>query len=302
MKISWQARCFEWFIKTIKGEQLIFNLIQNPKRPPQFFLKKLFKHYDAIESSIDDHELVTINPNAVTGKHLIYFHGGGYVLSIQYLQWLMVKKIIRQENISASVFNYPLAPESNYEKTHAISLKCYKQLAEQYPNDQFIFLGDSAGGGLSLALLQSLLQEEYQKLPQAMVLISPWFNLAKTQADLEKVKHCDKLISARFTKQCAEAYTNQGDSKSPLASPLLGINILKEKWPLLEKQNFKALTLYSSDELIREDSQQLEHETHELGQAFSFNAYPSMQHVWPLYPLPETKKALEEIKGFIEQL
>lgn len=302
MKISWQARCFEWFLKTIRAEHHVFQLINKPKRPHQFFLKQLFKHYDYSESSIDGHKLITINPKASSQKHLIYFHGGGYVLSIQYLQWLMIKKLLNKKNLTASVLNYPLAPESNYKNTHAISLKCYKQLADKYPNDQFIFLGDSAGGGLSLALLQSLLKEEYKKLPQAMVLVSPWLNLIRTQSDLEQVKHCDQLVSARFTAQCANTYTHQGDSKNPLASPLFGIEGMKEKWSLLEEQNFKALTLYSSDELIRADSQQLELETQELGQTFSFSAYPGMQHVWVLFPLPEAKKALEEIKGFIEQL
>lgn len=302
MKVSWQAQLFECFLKIIHAEYHVYKLTHQTKRPKTFFLKALFKNYQWIENKINGYELVTINPNSHGNKHIIYFHGGGYVLPIQYLQWQLVKKLIDDNNITISVINYPLAPENNHQKNYQVSLASYDHLINQFPEDMFILAGDSAGGGLSLGLLQELLHQEYKKLPHALILISPWLNLSRTTAELDEVKHCDKLISSRFTDYCAKAYSQSNDKKHRRISPIFGIDIIKDKWPALEKNNFKAITLYSSDELIREDSETFETKTKAFSDNFLFSAYPKMQHVWMLFPLPETKKAFNEIKAFIQSL
>src|SRR5215831_12910565 len=79
--------------------------------------------------------------------------------------------------------------------------------------------GDSAGGGLSLALMTSL-RDAGKPLPGCAWLVSPWVDLQMTGASLAEKADVDPLISKSYLEELASAYLAGAAAANPLVSPL----------------------------------------------------------------------------------
>ena len=88
--------------------------------------------------------------------HLLYLHGGGYVMDIAAVHFDTVAKLCEMLGASASIPLYPLAPEVTVDVTLPAMRKLYDELAVEHGADKLCIMGDSAGGGMTLALAQDL--------------------------------------------------------------------------------------------------------------------------------------------------
>ena len=221
---------------------------------------------------------------------LLYLHGGGYVTCSPVTHRALVAEITVASSVRTVVLDYRKAPEHPFPAAIDDCVAAYRGLlAEGVDPARLVIGGDSAGGGLVLALLQRL-REDSVPLPTAAVLLSPWVDLAASGGTMETHERYDYL-DARSLDEMARLYIDGGDLRAPLASSLYAD--LSGLPPMFVLSGSVELLLDQNVEFVRRAREQGVSVTHEIG--------PDMVHVYPLLAdvSPTARAGVKQIGEFI---
>lgn len=153
---------------------------------------------------------------------IFYLHGGSYVAELSNAHWKFLSKLTQDTNSTIIVPDYPLTPQYNYIDTFAMIEPLYKEIIKKVGNSHFILMGDSAGGGMALALLEKMVQQEVQK-PTKTILISPWLDVSMENPVIKTVQEKDKLLNSELLKVAGICYAGTEErTKNYLVSPIYG--------------------------------------------------------------------------------
>ncbi|BDD04128.1 hypothetical protein AUTU_16110 [Aureibacter tunicatorum] len=235
---------------------------------------------------------VTISPVHPSNQtHIVWFHGGAYCLEALPTYWPLSETIISKINCKVSLLDYPLAPEFTYADTFNMLEKAYINLTEKFPEDDFIFLGDSAGGGLSLAFNQYIIKKSFHKLPVKNILVSPWLDLSLSNPDIDEQVKKDVILTKNMLNWAADKYSGANDKNIPMLSPIHG--------------DIKSLpTIFistSTDELFYPDNLKFMALLENNGKDYHPKISKKLPHDWLILPIPESRKLLLDIIEFIEK-
>ncbi|SRR5712692_2307340 len=191
---------------------------------------------------------------------LLYLHGGGFVYGSARAFRHLLGQIAVRAGVPAFVADYRLAPEHEFPAALDDARAAYRGLATQFGAQHVALVGDSAGGGLAL----SLLQEE----PGARcgVLLSPWTDLALTGASVESKAADDPVLTRAGLEAGVRQYLGGRDRRDPHVSPLYGAG---QKTPPIQVHVGTA-------EILLDDSLRLA--SHERIQV---HVWEDMLHVFP---------------------
>lgn len=214
----------------IRIEATILNLkgkmakdFYNPPRNLGIFDKGKFnKNLNIEEFQVDGFKVLTIRDKEYLNKHVIFLHGGAYVLEGTDNHRNIIESFVSKYKLKVSVIDYPLAPEYNANKNLEIVIKAYDKILEKNKNDEFYLFGDSAGGGLAVTLLQILRDKNYSIRPTKSFLASPWVDISMSNEDIKKFEKKDPFLDVEGIKYAARQYAGTIDLKDPLVSPLYG--------------------------------------------------------------------------------
>ena len=234
-----------------------------------------------------------ITPASRPNRHVLYLHGGGYRLgapsTYRHLTW----RIASAAQAQVLVIDYRLAPENPFPAAleDAVSYYCWL-LAEGADARQIVVIGDSAGGGLALALLLKLRDSSLPR-PAAAVVLSPWTDLALTGASLTLNAKLDAIVEAEDAPIFAADYLAGTDPRHPYASPLYG-----DPTGLPP-----TLIQVGSEEVLRDDAVRMAEKMQRAHCQAELQIWPRMPHVWHfLAPiLPEAREAIAEISKFVQR-
>jgi acetyl esterase/lipase len=200
---------------------------------------------------------------------ILYLHGGGYVSGSPASHRALIGHLSRHANARVLALDYRLAPEHVFPAAIEDAWAAYWWLlSEGYSADRIVIAGDSAGGGLALALLLAL-RDAHVPLPAGAICFSPWVDLALTGASLHKNEATD-FINNEILQGTAEMYLDGHDPRDPLVSPLYGD--LHGLPPLLIQ--------VGSAELLYDDGRRIAQRARRAGVAVDFDVAPGMVHVW----------------------
>lgn len=160
-------------------------------------------------------------PLGGTNGTLIYLHGGGYALGSAKGYRGLVAHLAATAGMTAIIPDYSRAPEARYPVALEEMIAVYSRLLEDGLDPKStVIAGDSAGGGLTLALAMTL-RDRGIAAPAALGLICPWANLA-IDIDQLRPKLRDPLILPTMTAEWAPQYAGTVDPMSPGISPVYG--------------------------------------------------------------------------------
>ncbi|MFD8249415.1 alpha/beta hydrolase [Nocardia sp. NPDC059691] len=149
---------------------------------------------------------------------VLYLHGGGYAVGSVATHRSLAARLARDIGCAVYVLDYRLAPEHPFPAALDDAEAAFLELVATsgLRPDQIAVSGDSAGGGLSLALAQRLIARHGQT-PAALGLIAPW-------ADPNEIpeRERDLVINRPWSRACAAAYLGDSDSADPAYAPLTG--------------------------------------------------------------------------------
>lgn len=224
---------------------------------------------------------------------LLYLHGGGYCIGSINTHRGMVSHIARAAETRALLIDYRLAPENPFPAALEDSTAAYKWLLSQsIGSGNIIIAGDSAGGGLTVSTLVSL-KEKGIPLPAAAVLISPWVDMAITGDSVIYKADIDPMVTKEGLIEMAEAYMDDTDPRTPLASPLHA-----------DLEGLPPMLIHvGTAEILLDDATRMVDHARKAGVEVTLNTAEGMCHVWHFFTimLPEALEAIEEVARFIRK-
>jgi len=234
-----------------------------------------------------------IPPGVSNDRVVLYLHGGSYMSGSCNSHRSLVANIAIASKARALVLDYRLAPEHAHPAAVEDAVAAYKWLTDgQVDPKHLAIAGDSAGGGLAIALLVSL-KDRNIPMPAACVCLSPWTDLAFTGETWKSKLAADLIIYPYKEYAFAKMYLGDFDPKTPLASPLYAD--LKGLPPLLVQ--------VGTDEVLLADSTRLVERARQAGVDATLDEWEKMQHVWQFASsfIPEGRRAVEQIGEFIDK-
>jgi phosphinothricin tripeptide acetyl hydrolase len=233
-------------------------------------------------------------PSGLSTKRVVlYLHGGSYVAGSMNSHRSLAANIAVACKARALVIDYRLAPEHPHPAAVEDAVTAYKWLiAGHVDPGQLAVAGDSAGGGLALALLVSL-RDRKVALPAAGICLSPWTDLAFSGESWKSKAAVDLVIYAYKELEFAGMYLGGIDARTPLASPLYAD--LKGLPPLLVQ--------VGTNEVLLSDSVRLVDRAKGTGVNAVLDEWEKMQHVWQFAAsfIPEGRRAIARIAEFIDR-
>lgn len=157
---------------------------------------------------------------ATPGKVLLYLHGGAYVLGSCQSHRHMVSYLARESHVDALLPEYRLAPEHPFPAAVDDAVAVFRWLISQgYGADDIVVSGDSAGGGLAVAMMLAL-RDTGGPMPKAAFLLSPWLDLSASGETIETRKEQDPWFNPKDMPTVAKFYCADDEVRHPLVSPV----------------------------------------------------------------------------------
>jgi monoterpene epsilon-lactone hydrolase len=233
----------------------------------------------------------SLAPGSDPSRVLLFFHGGGYCSGSIVSHRGMVTEVGRAAGVRTLAVAYRLAPEHPFPSAIEDARSAYGFLLDQGITPLRIAIGgDSAGGGLTLALMTSL-RDAGRPLPGCAWLVSPWVDLQMTGASLAEKANVDPLISKSYLEELASAYLAGGDPANPLVSPLN--SDLAGLPPLLVQ--------VGSAETLLDDAVRIARRAGAADVRVILEIWPHMIHAWHLWAsqLEEGRRAIASAAAFV---
>jgi acetyl esterase/lipase len=288
MKPSLQSKIFALILKAGNFKKIVESRAAKPltRSKKGFIPNRIKRSYSWRLQTIHAKEIATFeSKEEVRKNHIIFYHGGAYIFEASPYHWQLAELIVKKSFCRMTLVDYPLAPEHTYKDTFETISRVYTTLVMQYPDDNFILMGDSAGGGLALAFAQKLIQEKHEKLPSSIVLLSPWLDLTLSNPEIKKLESRDFILSVQMLQNAAMKYSKGDDPDQYLLSPING-NL--DHLP-------KTLVFFGTEELFHADCLKLKSLMADSKQKHVFREYENMQHDWAIFPIPERNELVDEI-------
>ncbi len=229
----------------------------------------------------------TSAPQARDDRAILYLHGGGYVIGSVNTHRGTVARLSGACGARGLSVDYRLAPEHPFPAAVEDATSAYRFLLESGVDPAGIAIaGDSAGGGLTVATLLSL-RDQNIDLPAAGICISPWIDLEGIGESMLTKADEDPMLNRESLLMMADAYLGGADPKTPLAAPLYAD--LTGLPPLLIQ--------VGTAETLLDDANRLAANAQAAGVDVSIERWEDMIHVWHAFApiLPEADEAIARI-------
>ena len=293
--VSWQAKFLRevtsWYIGFLDAEKLD---IENTRKRLDFYagMVKTAAGVDVKEDEIAGLHAEWLTPeDAADDKLLLYWHGGAYIVGSCASHRPCVSHIAREAGVKALIPEYRLAPEHPFPAAVEDSVAVYRALLERgYDPANIVVAGDSAGGGLAVAMMLSL-RHAGVPLPAGAGLLSPWLDLTGQGESMETRKDQDPWFDPEHLPHITKYYCDDSEPKNQLVSPVFA-NVAGFPQTLIQ---------VGDDELLLSDSERLAELMREAGAGVELDVWHGMWHVWQMFIgfMPESRTAVKKLAEFV---
>lgn len=236
-----------------------------------------------------------VRPESYENKAVLQLHGGGYYEGM-HNSYRDVSVIYSMFAGGAAVLtpDYRTAPEDPYPAALEDALCSYEFLLKEYKPEDILFAGDSAGGGLELALALYL-KDHGMPLPAGIIAMSAWTDLTKSGASYEEKFDDDPVFGGTVDSLVwKDGYYAGHDPAEPYISPLFG-----------DMSGMPPMLMQVGDrEMLLSDTLSVAEHATEKGVQVKLHVYPGMFHIFQMgmFLYPEAVEAWEEAGRFIKEI
>lgn len=255
------------------------------------------KEYQMKQICMEQFEMEFLQPdNAENNLIILQLHGGGYIGPMKNIYRsfaVMFSKAAKGADVLT--IDYRVAPENPYPAALEDAIEAYQWILDKgYSNDQIIVAGDSAGGGLSLALCLYL-RDNGLKLPKGIITMSAWADLTCEGESYTSQYEIDPLFgNTKDSMIFNSSYIGDNDPHNPYISPVFG-----------EYHDFPPILMQvGSYEMLLSDTKEVARKIKEQGGKVRLSIYEGMFHVFQmsLKLIPESRNAWQEIRQFFKTI
>jgi len=224
-------------------------------------------------------------------RTILHLHGGGYQCGSPVTVRPITGGLATAARARVFAPDYRRAPEHRFPAAFDDTLASYRWLLSQgIPSTSIAVSGDSAGGGLALALLLAL-RDSGEPMPACATLISPWTDMLGTgESNRTNVDRC-ALFNGNSIALASRSYLGDANPRDVRASPVYG---RFDGLPPL-------LVHVGEDEMIRDDSTRVVEQVRSAGGEAQVAMWPVVPHAWQLYGtlMREARESLSALGQFI---
>ena len=274
--------------KKIKSGELRKRLKEPPWIVPDCF------NMTHIELKNFSMKLLSLKENPSQDHVILQLHGGGYMGAVRNAYYVFAG-LYNELSHGCNVLtpDYRVAPEHPYPAALEDAVASYQWLLDKgYYGEQIIVAGDSAGGGLAMALCMYL-KDHHMPMPGGVVAMSPWTDLTASGESYETNYERDPLFgNTKDSLIYVNDYAGDHDKMDCYISPLFG-----------DFRGFPPMLIQvGSLEMLLSDSVSVAAKAREQGIRVRLSIYEGMFHVFQMAYLniPESKKAWAEVGKFID--
>lgn len=254
-------------------------------------------HLEAERIHMDNFEMEKLTWKDSTSRWVVlHLHGGGYVGAMR-KHYKQMAGLYSEVGAGATVVtvDYRVAPEHTFPAALEDALAAYEWILDQgYSHDQIIIAGDSAGGGLAMALVHTL-KASWRKLPAGIVAMSPWTDVTCSGNSYKDNFEIDPVFGNERSELVFEnPYVGDADPRDPRISPLFG-----------DFYGFPPMLIQvGTDEMLLSDSISVAEKAKSAGVKVRLSIYNGMFHVFQMAGtiMDESKQAWAEVKRFFEEI
>jgi monoterpene epsilon-lactone hydrolase len=220
-------------------------------------------------------------------RNVLYLHGGGFMAPISAWQVSYAARMADELDARVVMPDYPLAPEHTWRDSHRDLVELAERLAT---GDELVIVGDSSGGGLALAIAQTL-RDRGGRQPSRLLLISPWVDLTISTPETAALDAVDTwLFLGKLEAYAGWWAGTPEDLGRPEVSPALGN--LSGLPP--------ALMFCGTRDLLVPGCRLLARRAAEAGWDLTYVEEPGLIHIYPVLPLiPEARRAWRRTVEFL---
>lgn len=250
-------------------------------------------HISHIHSDGISGEWISAGRNIVSGRVMLYFHGGGYFFGSPRSHRSLTWRLSRACRAKVLALDYRQPPDWQYPAPLEDAMKAYKMLLKRgYKPENIVFAGDSAGGNLTLVTLLKL-RDKGLPLPAAAVLLSPWADLSCSGASIIENEKTEQMIPVKALEFVSRTYSERSGETDPYISPLYA-----------DLTGFPPLFIQVSQaELLYDDGTRIAANAKAAGVQCELQVWDKMMHVFQALAgwLPEGDQAVSEIGHFVRR-
>ena len=222
---------------------------------------------------------------------VFYIHGGGYWVRPYGIHFTMFDKLARRLHAKFIIPVYPLAPAHNAVDANNMVMERYLQMINEEHADpeKVIFMGDSAGAGLSMSLMLQL-KEKKLPLPREAVYFSPWVDASNSTLGMEEIR--DPFLNIPNLTYGGEIYADdlEGGAKNPMVSPIYG-----------DMRGLPKMTAFGGTyDSLNLDAMKMADKAKTEGFDYTIYVYPKMIHGYAgFFFTPEAKYAIRQVENVV---
>ena len=206
--------------------------------------------------------------------------------------WKFIENLVTDTKVTVVLPDYPLTPKYKYTDVFSMIEPLYEEIQSKIGDKKLIVMGDSAGGGMSLALCQSVAQKQINQ-PTKLILLSPWLDVTLENSEIDRVQAYDKNLNKEALKIAGIAYAGANENTKDFhVSPLYG-----------NMENLPNISIYTGTyDILNPDVKKLEEKAKEQGIKTEIKEYEGAQHIWLLERENKTTIAQEAYEDLVKEI
>ena len=194
------------------------------------------------------------------------------------MHWEFIEKLVKETNALVIAPAYRVVPFGTYKEAYDLIVPVYKKYCEDHPEKKIIMMGDSAGGGLALALAEYF-KKEGIRLPDELILYSPWVDISMENEEIKEYIPREPLLEAGTIWPAAKGWAADLDLHDPLVSPIYG-----------DLKGLRNVTVFlGTEEILYPDVTKMFHML-DADVSNELIVGEEMFHCYPLAPIEEAKR------------
>lgn len=222
-------------------------------------------------------------------RTILYIHGGAWFQDPLDNHFEYVDLLANTLNAKVVMPIYPKIPHRDYRTTFELLTKLYQHLINKIDDpNQMIIMGDSAGGQIALAFAQQL-KKDNEPQPSHIVLISPVLDATFSNPESQKYEQEDPMIGIEGSRYFVKLWAGDTPLDDYKLSPMYGD---------LEDLGHITITM-GTKETLYPDAVKFSHMLNKKGINHEFIPGYSLFHIYPIFPIPERERFLEQLKRII---